>query len=105
MHEVGVDYEHDEQNIIDLSSGPLKDEIYDHFHWHVIKSCILFNSGIFSKELVIHIPRLLTYQAYASEDSIFEEEEEEEEASRSLYFIMSGEVEVYIQHLKLDIQL
>ncbi|CAG9320522.1 unnamed protein product [Blepharisma stoltei] len=91
MHEVDVDYEYDEQNIIDLFSGPLKDEIYDHLHGHVIKSCILFNSGIFSKELVIHLPRLLTYQAYAPEDSIFEEGE----ASRSLYFIMSGEVEVY----------
>ncbi|CAG9312111.1 unnamed protein product [Blepharisma stoltei] len=90
-HEVNNDYDYDEQNILDIFSGPLKDEIYQHLHGHVIKSCILFTSGLFSRELVIHLPRLLTYQAYAAEDQIFEEGE----TSRTLYFIMSGEVEVY----------
>lgn len=91
MHESDNGVEYDEDNILSLFSSRLKDEIYECLHGHVIKSCVLFSTGYFTKELIIHLPRLLNYQAYAPVDSIFEEGE----ASRTLYFIVSGEVEVF----------
>jgi Ion transport protein/Cyclic nucleotide-binding domain len=83
-----------EENIMQMLSLNLKDEIYTFLHGNIINSCNFFKSGGLSSGILSQLHRILKFEAYAPEDSVFKQGE----TSRTLYFILSGRVNLHHQN-------
>lgn len=84
-----------EENIMQMLSLKLKDEIYTLLHGDIIKSCRFFtkreDEGGLSREILSQVHRILKFEAFAPTDTIFKQGE----TSRFLYFVLSGKVDLY----------
>lgn len=84
-----------EENIMQMLSLKLKDEIYTFLHGDIIKSCKFFtkreDEGGLSREILSQVHRILKFEAFAPTDTIFKQGE----TSRLLYFVLSGKVDLY----------
>jgi len=80
-----------EKEILSLLSEPLRDELYDHVHGSVIKSCPSFEG--LEMHFIGQLSKLLETETFAPGDVIFESGE----VSTTLYFIQNGRVDVYHQ--------
>ena len=80
-----------EENIMQMLSLTLKDEIYTHLHGDIIESCNFFKSGGLSGGILSQIHRIMKFEAFAPNDSVFNQKE----TSRILYFILSGQVDLH----------
>lgn len=78
-----------EKEIFELLSDPLRDEIFANVHGMVLKLYRLFEKyeGAFTTQL----SRMLESETFGPDDKIIEEGE----LSQKMYFIISGEVDVY----------
>lgn len=85
-----------EENIMQMLSLNLKDEIYTFLHGNIINSCSFFKSGGLSTAILSQLHRILKFEAFAPTDSVFKQGE----TSRILYFILSGKVNLH--HLSTD---
>lgn len=79
----------DENNLIKRLSRPLRSEIYSLTRGPVFLTCSIFPER-FDKQIQI-LSELLTSEIFAPFDIVFDESE----LSSSMYFIKSGEVEIY----------
>ena len=80
-----------EENVMQMLSLNLKDEIYTFLHGNIISSCEFFKTGGLSSGLLSQIYRILKFEAFAPTDSVFKQGE----TSRTLYFVLSGKVDLY----------
>jgi hypothetical protein len=80
-----------EKEILSLLSEPLRDELYDHVHGSVIKSCASFEG--LEMHFIGQLSKLLETETFAPGDVIFELGE----VSTTLYFLQHGCVDVYHQ--------
>lgn len=85
-----------EENVMQMLSLSLKDEIYTFMHGNIISSCAFFKSGGLSASILSQIHRILKFEAFAPTDSVFKQGE----TSRTLYFILSGKVD--LSHLNTE---
>mmetsp|Transcript_14216 Transcript_14216/g.26825 ORF Transcript_14216/g.26825 Transcript_14216/m.26825 type:complete len:575 (-) Transcript_14216:76-1800(-) len=78
-----------EHELIDLLSEPLKEEVYSHLHTRAIRMCPVFD--MFQPEFSTGLTKLIATKTFAPYDVIFEEGS----FSRCIFFIKSGEVQIY----------
>ena len=80
-----------EENVMQMLSLNLKDEIYTFLHGNIISSCEFFKTGGLTPGILSQIYRILKFEAFAPTDSVFKQGE----TSRTLYFVLSGKVDLY----------
>ena len=81
-----------EKEILSLLSEPLRDELYDHVHGSVVKSCPSFEG--LETHFIGQLSKLLETETFAPGDVIFDSNE----VSTTLYFIQHGSVDIYHQN-------
>lgn len=79
----------EEYELLDLLSGPLKDEVCASMHMKVLMTCNIF--GLFNPSFVVSLTKLIKMETFSPHDVVFEEGQ----LSRKLYFVKAGEVAVY----------
>mmetsp|Transcript_26220 Transcript_26220/g.46851 ORF Transcript_26220/g.46851 Transcript_26220/m.46851 type:complete len:560 (-) Transcript_26220:1899-3578(-) len=75
--------------LLDLLSGPLKDEMCSFMHSKAIKACPVFD--LFNSSFVGGLTRLIKLKTFSPSDVIFSEGQ----VSTTIYFIKSGTVAIY----------
>ncbi|CAG9325145.1 unnamed protein product [Blepharisma stoltei] len=84
-----------EDEILNLLSEPLKDEITAYIHYPAIKSCPIFMKYL-SLEALSIVLKNLREETYAPDDEIFSEGEK----NRTIYIIIEGSIFIYYKQFK-----
>jgi hyperpolarization activated cyclic nucleotide-gated potassium channel 2 len=75
--------------LLNLLSEPLRDEVYSQMHAKVLNNCRIFE--VFQPAFIASLTKLITISTFAPNDVVFDEGS----FSRMLFFIKSGDVQIY----------